>query len=59
MNIFNYKNSLNSMMQKRSYKNYQPADSRHDFGRFGASTVESWANILGTRRAEEMKEIDE
>lgn len=47
------------MMQKRSYKNYQPTDSRHDFGRFGASTVESWANILGTRRAEEMKEIEE
>lgn len=45
------------MMQKRTYKNYQPTDSRHDFGRFVAS-IESWANILGTRRAEEMKEID-
>ena len=46
-------------MQNRTYKNYQPTDSRHDFGKFVASIVESWANILGTRRVEENREADE
>ena len=57
-NIFNYKNSPNSMMQF-THKSYQPAESRKDFGRFVAS-IDNWARVLGTSwRVEEMKDIDE
>ena len=45
-------------MMQFTHKSYQPAESRKDFGRFVAS-IDNWARVLGTRRVEEMIEVDE